>query len=125
MKKVLIIEDEYQEVRIAFEYVNAIYFENKLEYTVVAKSQEVPFGDIESFDYIFVDIKLAKKTILDGYGILGKIEKEHPNVKRVIILTGNNKITETLRERGVKKNYQVLTKPIDITDLKEVFNKLI
>ena len=121
MKKVLIIEDEYNEVRIAFEYVRDIYFENELDYTVAVKSQDIPFGGIEDFDYVFVDIKLAKRTELDGYGILSKIEKEHPNVKRIIILTGNNKIKETLKERGVKGNYKILTKPIDINDLREVF----
>lgn len=123
MKKVLIIEDEYQQVRIAFEYVDELYFDNELKYTVAAKSQEVPFGEIESFDYIFVDIKLAKKTELDGYGILSKIEKDHPNAKKIIILTGNNKINETLKERGITKEYQILTKPIDIYDLKTVFKE--
>lgn len=121
MKKVLIIEDDYSEVRINFEYVNDLYFDNELKYTVAVKSQDVPFGDIESFDYIFVDIKLAKKSNFDGYGILCEIEKNHPNVKRVIILTGNNKIAETLKVRGVKKEYQVLTKPINIRDLREIF----
>ncbi len=123
MRKVLIVEDEYPEVKIAFEYVNEMYFNSELEYYVAAKSQEISFGDIESYDYIFVDIKLAKRTELDGYGILCKIERDHPNVKRIIILTGNNKINETMKERGVKKEYQVLIKPIDIKDLKEVFKQ--
>lgn len=123
MKKVLIIEDEYQEVRIAFEYVNEMYFNNELKYSVVAKSQEISFREIENYDYIFVDIKLAKKTELDGYGILREIEKSHPNVKRVIVLTGNNKVNETMKERGIKKEYQVLTKPIDVHDLREVFKE--
>lgn len=121
MRRVLIIEDEYPQVKIAFDYVNEIHFDNDLTYTVAVKSQEVPFSDIESYDYVFVDIKLAKKTELDGYGILSKIEKDYPNVNNIIILTGNNKIGETLKERGIKKEYQVLTKPIDINDLKTIF----
>ncbi len=123
MKKVLIIEDEYQEVRIAFEYVNEMYFSNELDYMVVAKSQEISFCEIENYDFIFVDIKLAKRTNLDGYGILREIEKNYPNVKRLIVLTGNNKIKETMKERGIKKEYQVITKPIDINDLREVFKE--
>lgn len=120
MKKVLIIEDEFKMVKKAFEYVNDMYFDNELDYTVAVKSQEVPFGGIGEFDYVFVDIKLAKKTDLDGYGILSKIERDCPNVKRIIILTGNNKIKETLIERGIKKDYSVLTKPIDIHDLRNI-----
>lgn len=123
MKKVLIIEDEYQEVRIAFEYVNEMYFSSELDYMVVAKSQEISFCEIENYDFIFVDIKLAKRTNLDGYGILREIEKNYPNVKRLIVLTGNNKIKETMKERGIKKEYQVITKPIDINDLREVFKE--
>ena len=76
-----------------------------------------------NYDFIFVDIKLAKRTNLDGYGILREIEKNYPNVKRLIVLTGNNKIKETMKERGIKKEYQVITKPIDINDLREVFKE--
>ena len=123
MKKVLIIEDEYSEVKIAFEYVKDIYFDNELEYTVAVKSQDIPFGKIEDYDYVFVDIRLANRSALDGYAILCKIEKDHPNVKRVIILTGNSRIEEMMKERGVKNKYMILTKPVDTKDLRTIFSK--
>ena len=70
MKKVLVIEDEFMEVQVAFEYVNDMYLNGDLEITSVIKSQEVDFSKLSDFDYIFLDITLAKKSHMDGYGIL-------------------------------------------------------
>lgn len=118
MKKVLIIEDEYSEVETAFEYVNEIYLQNELSLKNVTKSQDINFSQLNEFDYIFLDITLAKKSNMDGYGILKKIEEENIQIKKLIIMTGNNKILETLKDREIKKEYPVLTKPIDFQELK-------
>lgn len=61
MKKVLIIEDEYSEVQTAFEYVNDIYLSNDLDLKNLTKSQDVDFSKLSDYDYIFLDITLAKK----------------------------------------------------------------
>lgn len=121
MKKVLIVEDEYSEVQTAFEYVNDIYLSNDLDLKNFAKSQDIDFSKLCDYDYIFLDITLAKKSQKDGYGILKKIEEENIQTGRLIIMTGNNKISETLKDRGVTKEYPIITKPIDFQELKNVF----
>ena len=89
MKKVLIIEDEYMEVQVAFEYVNSICMNSELQITNVTKSQEVDFSKLSEYDYVFLDITLAKKSQMDGYGILKKIEKEKIPIQKLVIMTGN------------------------------------
>ena len=121
MKKVLIIEDEYSEVQTAFEYVNDIYLSNDLDLKNLTKSQDVDFSKLSDYDYIFLDITLAKKSQKDGYGILKKIEDENIQTGKLIIMTGNNKISETLKDRGIANAYQIITKPIDFQELKNVF----
>jgi CheY-like chemotaxis protein len=124
MKKVLIIEDDYEPLEDSFNYVNDIYFNNELDFRVVGKSQDIgAFGNITNYDYVFVDIKLDPESQHDGYGILKKIESENHPVKKVIILTANNRISEMLPTRGVTKTYPVVTKPIDIDELIKVFNE--
>lgn len=60
----------------------------------------------------------------NGYTIsqyLLKIEADHLAVKKVIILTANNRIAEMLPSRQVTGSYPVVTKPIDIDELIKVF----
>lgn len=123
MKKVLIVEDEYEQVRTSFEYVNAIHLSSSLELTQAAKSQDINFSDLPNYDYIFLDITLAKKSHLDGYDILKKIESENIPVKKLVIMTGNNKISETLASKGINRHYDILNKPIDFKDLEDIFTK--
>lgn len=52
MKKVLVIEDEFMEVQVAFEYVNDMYLNGDLEITSVIKSQEVDFSKLSDFPQI-------------------------------------------------------------------------
>lgn len=119
--KVLIIENEYSYIDTPFEYVNDIYFDNSIEYQVIAKSQDLkPFTAIQNFDYIFLDISLAKKSELDGFGILKKIKDDNLKVKNIIILTGNHLIQEKLIEKDLPTHYPILTKPIDFEDLLKV-----
>lgn len=122
-KKVLIIEDKYYEVKVSFDYVNALHMNNELDIKVADRSQVIPFDIIESYDYVFVDIKLGKNSNLDGYDILLKLEHEYPNVKNVIILTGNNKILDNLKLKGIERDYRVLIKPIDFSELVKVFTE--
>ena len=122
MKRVLIIEDEFEQLEDTFNYINDIYFNNELQFKVVTKSQDiVPFSSICNYDYVFVDIKLAQDTAMDG--ILKKIEADHLAIKKVIILTANNRIAEMLPSRQVTGSYPVVTKPIDIDELIKVFEE--
>jgi DNA-binding response OmpR family regulator len=122
--KILIIENEYSFIDTPFEYLNDLYFNNKIVYTVIPKSQDLkPFSSIVNYDYVFLDISLAKKSELDGFGILRKIKDDNLNVKNLIILTGNHYIKEKLVEKGLPSNYPILTKPIDFEDLLKIIRK--
>lgn len=118
MKRVLIIEDEYDEVKNAFEYVKDIYYSGEMELTNVIKSQDIPFQNLERYDVIFLDITLAKRSKMDGYGILKKIEQEKISYNKLVIMTGNNKISDVLKEREILGEYEILAKPLDFKELK-------
>ena len=123
MKKVLVIEDEFREVQIAFEYVNDLCLKSELEIINVAKSQDVDFTKISEYDYVFLDITLAKKSQMDGYGILKKIERENIPIQKLVIMTGNGKISDVLKERGITNDYPKLIKPLDYQELKSIFTE--
>lgn len=123
MKKVLVIEDEFREVQVAFEYVNDLCLNSELEIINVAKSQEVDFTKISEYDYVFLDITLAKKSQMDGYGILKKIERENIPIQKLVIMTGNGKISDVLKERGITNDYPKLIKPLDYQELKSIFSE--
>lgn len=123
MKKVLVIEDEFREVQVAFGYVNDLCLNSELEIINVAKSQDVDFTKISEYDYVFLDITLAKKSQMDGYGILKKIERENIPIQKLIIMTGNGKISDVLKERGITNDYPKLIKPLDYQELKSIFSE--
>lgn len=123
MKKVLVIEDEFREVQVAFEYVNDLCLNSELEIVNVAKSQDVDFTKISEYDYVFLDITLAKKSQMDGYGILKKIERENIPIQKLVIMTGNGKISDVLKERGITNDYPKLIKPLDYQELKSIFSE--
>lgn len=125
MKKVLVIEDEFREVQVAFEYVNDLCLNSELEIINVAKSQDVDFTKISEYDYVFLDITLAKKSQMDGYGILKKIERENIPIQKLVIMTGNGKISDVLKERGITNDYPKLIKPLDYQELKSIFSESI
>lgn len=123
MKKVLVIEDEFREVQVAFEYVNDLCLNSELEIINVAKSQDVDFTKISEYDYVFLDITLAKKSQMDGYGILKKIERENIPIQKLVVMTGNGKISDVLKERGITNDYPKLIKPLDYQELKSIFSE--
>ena len=60
MKKILVIEDEFNQFESLFNYVNDIYMENELSFTNVVKSQDLnPFSSLSAYDMVFVDIAFA------------------------------------------------------------------
>lgn len=124
MNKILIFENEYSYIEAPFEYVKDIYFDNEIEYTIYPNSQLLkPFTLISQFDYVFIDISLGANSELDGFGIIKKIETENLKIGEVIILTGNHLIEQMLKERGIKGQYPVLTKPIDFKDLLKILSE--
>ena len=57
---------------------------------------------------------MAKKG-LDAYNI---------PVKKIVIFTGNNKILEMLKARGVTGEYEIVTKPVELSRLRELFQSV-
>ena len=116
--RLLIFENEFVYLDTAFRYVNQLHFDNSLQYDVFASSQDFnDFSNIMSYDKIFVDISLSKKSVLDGFGILKKLSELNYPKSQIIIMTGNHQIKEGLAEKGIDTDYTILTKPVDIKDL--------
>lgn len=121
--EILIIENEFTYIDTPFHYVNDVYFNNILNYTVVTKSQDIrPFNSLQDYDIVFLDISLAKSSILDGFGILKKAKEEGVTFKKLVVLTGNHLIKEKLKENNINGDVPILTKPIDFEDLLRVIN---
>lgn len=117
----MIIENEINLIETPFHYVNDVYFDKGIEFNWCQRSQDIkPFKVLENYDIVFLDISLAKTSILDGFGILKKIKKEEVDVNKLVILTGNHQIKEKLIEHNIFENYDIITKPIDYLDLLEV-----
>lgn len=121
--KILIFENEFTYIETQFNYVNEVYFNNSIEFNVLQKSQDLnDYNNLNEYDFIFVDISLATKSILDGFGIIKKMENLGILKEKIVILTGNHHIKQGLKEKGLQTDYRILTKPIDFTDLLSVFN---
>lgn len=124
--RILIFENEFVYLDTAFRYVNKLYFNNNLVFEVFANSQDLrPFSSVMNYHSIIVDISLSKKSLLDGYGILKKLVELNYDESKILIMTGNHQIKESLVEKGLHSNYQIVTKPIDIYDLKKALEKII
>ncbi len=124
--KILIFENEFIYLDTTFRYVNKLYFNDELNYEVFSNSQD--FGSLHNvvnYDLVIVDISLAKRSVLDGYGLLKKLNEIEFDKSKIVIMTGNHQIKEGLIDKGLHFNYKVLTKPIDITDLIEVIRTVV
>ena len=125
--KVAIFENEYDSVRLAFETANLISFDNKIDFQVFTSSQASNRFTINQFDVIFIDIDLSVKSIHDGYTLITNLIEENPDLaKKIVVLTGNNKIRESLANRGIDSTtLQVIIKPTDFIQIANSINKVI
>ena len=125
--KIAIFENEYDSVKGAFESANFLNFSNMLEFENFPSSQNANFSNIESYRAIFVDIYLAAKSELDGFGLIQKIRKfDDKLTERIVILTGNNKIKEILKERDIYSELiNIIIKPTDFEEITKVIKKII
>lgn len=127
MKKLLIIENEFQSIKAPISVLVGKYKENQdeLDYVVHVKSQDVDWTIIESYDAVLVDLSLAAKSEMDGYAILKMIREEYPGmVSRTAIITGNGMVEESLKEKGIEGNeFRVFIKPLKYMALKEFIDK--
>lgn len=115
-KKILIFEDEWNSIKGSFELANIYAFENKLSFDIKTKSQDIAYNSWREFyDAVFVDITLAKNTKWDGFNIIKVIyDTDLFPLNKVVILTGNSKVEEKLKEMGINTDLiKILYKPIN------------
>jgi len=117
--KIAIFENEYESVRGAFDTANLIDFDNQLKFSIFTSSQMADFSLFIDFSAFFVDIDLSTKSVLDGFGVIQKIKDTNQDLlRRIIILTGNNKIKEAMKERNIFDNrIQIIIKPTDYMEI--------
>ena len=129
MKKVLIIENEFQSIKAPILVLEGKYKQeqDELEYKVYVKSQDVAWGDVESYHAILVDLSLAAKSEMDGYAILKKIKDVYPKmVSHTAIITGNGMVEDALKEKGIEADeFKVFTKPLKYMELKSFIDKAV
>lgn len=129
MKKLLIIENEFQSIKAPISVLIGKYKEEQDEmvYDVCAKSQDVKWSEIDSYSAIFVDLSLAAKSEMDGYAILNMIKKDYPwLVSRTAIITGNGMVEEALRSKGIGfGEFKVFIKPLKYMLLKDFIDTVL
>lgn len=118
MINILIIENEFASIKSPIDTI-ATLCEGNLHYDLVATSQTINWTKLAIYDSIFVDISLAPRTELDGFGILNKLKTEYLDIlPKVAIITGNHVIDEVLRDHGFSENeFKVFQKPLKYMEL--------
>ena len=120
MIKVAVFENEYRLFEPIFGVVNFMRFANNFEFKYFESSQK--FGDLENikeYGLAIIDIELAPKSELDGYGLIKKLLKLKSPPK-IAILTGHSKVKESLIEKEITQDFPILQKPIKIDELEKV-----
>lgn len=122
--KVAIFENEFEEMRPAFNGFNLIYYSKSLEYSTFASSQA--FGDLKKlseFDFVLIDIDLSPNSQLDGFQLISQIldDKDLKKIKP-IILTGQPPIKEKLKSKNLPE-FPIISKPLVYTQIQDCFQK--
>ena len=123
--QILIIENEYYSVKMAFEAANLLAFRNELIYHNISKAQDIKYERLMEYSLIFIDISLAQKSDLDGSGIIESFKTYNIELlKRVVIITGNNKIKDEMKKRELDCfGIDIIMKPIGFQEIIDVINK--
>lgn len=124
--KIAVFENEYESVRGAFEGANLLEFNNSLIIDLYPSSQSAVFNDLTSYHAIFIDIDLSSNSLLDGFSLIQKIVTSNPAMySRIIILTGNNRIEEILREKNIySPSIQIIYKPTHYVMISEAIKSV-
>lgn len=123
--KVLIIENEYDSILPVFNAVEKLVLKQSLEKVHIDKSQNIPWEELTSFNAIFIDLSLATRSLQDGYGIIEKLKEQAPYIlSKVAIITGNDMVPDSLKERGLSEcNIQIFEKPLRYKEIAAFINK--
>ena len=123
--KVLIIENEFEEIKGAFAGLKVL-LDNKFEYTQISSSQGIGiFDEILNYDLIFVDLDLIPSSKLTGYEILKDLQElDAPKIPLIYVITGHGNAKEELARRGIE-NVPILEKPFGLKNLRTIIEPLI
>lgn len=120
MKKVAIFENEINLFKPIFDVTNTLKFQNLFDFSFFPKSQDIgAIENINNYDLIIIDIELAPKSELDGYGLIKKI-LEINSKSKIVILTGHSRVKDSISEYGFNKEFPIIQKPIQLSNLEEV-----
>ncbi len=115
--KILIFENEFNEMEPLFEVLKSDY--EDFEYEYFSNSQTFKsFDKINDYDNILVDLKLSDRTKMEGYDILEKIKKLGYDMTKVAIITGHTIINAKLKEKGLS-NIEIIEKPFYIDEIEK------
>ena len=117
-----IFENQFEEIRGAFDICNKFYFGGRLKYEYFASSDAIAIEDLIRFKLILIDLDLSPKGSLDGYALAKKINDTYPTLPKAII-TSSSSVKEKLEENQIA-GIQVLQKPFDFEELNSFLKKL-
>lgn len=123
---IAVFENEYQSVNGAFNAASLLNFNNALKIQVFPSSQSATLTEITGYDVIFIDIDLSSKSDLDGYSLIQQLQKLDDKINyKIVILTGNNKIIESLNLRKINStNISIIIKPTDYEEITKVIMRV-
>lgn len=123
---IAVFENEYQSVSGAFNAASLLNFDNALNIQVFPSSQSATLTEITGYDVIFIDIDLSSKSDLDGYSLIQQLQKLEDKINnKIVILTGNNKIIESLNLRKINStNISIIIKPTDYEEITNVIRSI-
>lgn len=117
--KILIFENEIQEVVDAFKDVNFVDFNNELVFKWIVRSQDFKDSDLKGVDLIFVDIDLSLRSDKDGYGVIENLIN-NKNFDKLVIMTGHEVKNRPVNLAG--DPIKLIHKPIILEELREVID---
>jgi DNA-binding NtrC family response regulator len=114
--KIAIFENEINMVEGSFSAMNIAFFNGTIQFEYYATSQDgQPFEKLQDYLAVFIDIQLAPKSELDGFGLIKELIKVI-SLDQIAILTGHSKNDEILQELGLPE-IPIISKPIDYMKL--------
>lgn len=126
--KILVFEDEWNTIKGSFDLANIFAFDGHLKCVVKTRSQDIDFTSWnDEFKAVFVDITLAKNTQWDGFNIVKEIkERQLIDLNKVVVMTGNSKVEEKLKEMGVDIDVvKIMYKPIAFNALADQLQRIL
>lgn len=124
MKRVAIIENEYQLFRGMFEILNFKYYQNLLQYENFPNVESIdPIEQFQDYDLVIVDVNLSPRSPVDGIDIVERL-KTLQRVPPIVIFTGYSKTEEKLLKRDLPE-YDIIVKPATYDKVFETMSKYI